>query len=154
MHLGDLMLVLCNQSTEEMEHCKRLTGFPFHVDRVLLEIMSRPGEKWTLVDDDAPDKALVVGGLIPQRHGVFVTWCYVHRDAWETHPGQVTAQCRGVIERALKSGAHRVETVSLEGRPHVDRWYKKIGLNRETVLGQFGADRSNGVVYAAFKGAG
>jgi hypothetical protein len=151
MHLGDLVLTLCNQNDEEMEQYAKLTGRPFFVDGVVLDILNRPGDKWALVDDKRPNDTLVVGGFTPINAGTAASWCYVHKDAWATYAGPVTVQCRRMVERALQNGAHRVETLCLAGRPHVQKWYEKLGLHYEATLHKFGADGTDAVIHAALR---
>jgi len=144
-------MVLCNLTRQDRDVVEALTGQPYHVDDVTVRCMGYAGPKWTFVDEKDPDYALVVGGFIPQRTGVYASWFFASKQAWKLYREEVTAMARERVGYMLASGAHRVETLSLADKKIACAWYEAIGLTRESTLRKFAADGRDAVLYVAVR---
>lgn len=146
-HIGDLIMVLCALPEEERKQFEAFLGGPYSVDWLTVQYMQAAGPKWTFVNEKDPDLALVVGGFIPQRAGVYKSWFLATEAAWRDHGKAVTAMAAERLQYMLANGAHRIETVCLSSRKLAQRWYKTIGLRFEATHEKYGAGGEDAALY-------
>ncbi len=153
-NLGDIMYVACQLPADEWEQIEKF-GVGRDLDSLVTRTMLIGGPRWAYVDDERDaDKALVVGGFIPQRKGVYQSWFLASKQAWALYGRQVTALAKERLSWMMtEGGAHRVETVCLASRKLAQRWYKSTGLRFESTLTGYCIDGSDAVMFVATKGA-
>jgi RimJ/RimL family protein N-acetyltransferase len=95
---------------------------------------------------DQPGRALVVAGFIPQRIGVLQTWMLATDEAWDYYGADVTAYTAEGIRNAL-DGAHRIQAICLNSHEQAQRWYARIGLQKEAPLTRYCTDGSDAVMF-------
>lgn len=146
-NLGDCLYVAALLPEEERKQIEAFTG-GFDIDATAMSAWRFAGPKWTLVNDEKPFEALVVGGYAPCRSGVYSSWFMGTAAAWR-YGAEVTEHTHERIQWMLKNGAHRLETVCLASREQTRRWYEKIGLTYETTLKSYGVNGEDAVCYIA-----
>lgn len=147
-NLIDFLHVGCNLPDDEWEQIVKFGG-TYDVDALANRLYAMPGEKWCYEAPNEPDLAVMVGGYVPIRAGVYATWFLATRSGWSKHGRELT---RIAIERQrfmLKSGAHRLETVCLASRTLAHRWYKTIGLRLEATQEGYCVDGSDAALFVA-----
>lgn len=154
-NLGDILYVACQLRDDEWEqHCK-MSGSA-DMDALVARCYNYAGPKWTYVDDEAEEgetRALVVGGAVPHRPGVYSSWFLASKYAWANYGAELTGMARERMFHVLDSGAHRIETVCLASRKLAQRWYKTVGLRQESTLEAYCADGSDAVMFVATRGS-
>ncbi len=150
--LGDVLWTACHLRDDEWDQIEKFGGAR-DIDALVMRAMSYPGEKWAFVDEVTNvDNALVVGGFIPVRAGVFSSWFLVTMQGWSLYGRDVTAMAAERVRYKLASGAHRIETLCLASRTAAQKWYPATGLQFESTLKSFCVDGSDAVMYVAVKG--
>jgi len=150
-NLGDIMHVCCQLRDDEWDQFVAL-GYPKDIDAAIARCYSFHGPKWAFVDDETDaDKALVVGGFIPLRAGVYSSWFLGTKAAWSLYGRDITEMAAERVRWALRNGAHRIETVCLASRKLAQRWYQTVGLRLESTMQGFCVDGSDAVLYVATK---
>lgn len=84
------------------------------------------------------DRPVVICGLTPQRPGVLSTWM-AGTDEWPRVVQEVTRFSKLMLEAALTSGIHRIETLSAGFHTAAHRWFRLLGLEQEAVLRKYGS---------------
>ena len=150
LNLGDVFTIAVKLPDEERQQLTAFTGRRYDIDQVVMDAMRFGGPKWAVVDEATPWNALVVGGFIPRRPGVFESWFLALPDVWVKGSGitEITAE---IIRGQLESGAHRLETICLASRAQTRRWYERVGLKFEATLQNYGAHGEDAAVYVAFR---
>lgn len=146
--MSDIEFVTLNMRRDEIDQWCANTGRadydPWLCARTLAH---QDGPQYALLDPDG--RVFAVGGLVPQRPGVYQTWAAALEGSWDRYWQDITAHCRAIIDDALANGAQRVETVALASRVNAARWYRK-GLRQryEGTMRRYFADGSAAVIYA------
>lgn len=149
--LMDCLMVCCDLRDDEWGQVVAFGGAR-DIDALAVNCHMQPGAKWTFEAGDG--KALVVGGFIQHRAGVFSSWFLSSAAAWREHSTEITTMTAERVQYALANGAHRIETVCLASRTRAHRWYEKVGLTKESTLKGYCVDGSDAVLYVALKGSG
>ena len=84
-----------------------------------------------LILDEAGAPVLAMG-LTMQRAGVVQTW-FLGRDGWTAHNAAIVECYGGIVEGLFRGGVHRIQVVSLGGRPRVREWFQRFGFEHEGV---------------------
>jgi hypothetical protein len=137
--------VCSNLIEDECRQIEAFTGKQYNIDAALLSTLTFNGPKWSILHND---RAVVVGGCIPHRPGVYQSWFLSTPAAWQPGIG-VTGITRRVVVDMLKNGARRVETVCLADRALTRQWYEKVGLRFEATHEQYGVRGETAAVYVA-----
>lgn len=146
---ADIAYLVRNPRPDEIEQMCALRGWetydPESAARAI--IGSMPADCWTLTGADGMPFA--VGGLDVVRPGVAEVWGIGTMEGWARYWVQITKQSRKVVDNALASGFHRVETVALASRTAAHDWYRRgLRLNDEGVrVGHF-ANGADGIGFA------
>ncbi len=154
MNIGDIMYISCQLRDDEWDQIVAFGG-QRDIDALVIKCINaaKAGPAWAFVDDETNDqRALVIGGYIKMREGVYSSWFLASKSAWGLYGRQVTEMA---VERhafMFKTGAHRIETLCLASRKLAQRWYQTIGLKFESTLEGYCADGSDAVMYVAVKG--
>jgi hypothetical protein len=134
MSLADIWMVCHELPKAEQDVIAAILSAEYNPDSVASYLYQQPGPRWTL-DVETPDeglRVLAVGGCIPQRIGVYRTFFLATREAWREHLGKLTEVAQDYLQRILASNlAHRIETLTLAGRPMTRAWYEQVGLTHE-----------------------
>jgi len=147
-NLADVLYVCGNLPDDERELFEAINGEQFNADDVAAAAFQCPGMHWVIRSSGGI--ALVAGGFVRQRPGVFRTWFFATEFAWTSHGGELTLLVRDVIQRLLDERlAHRVETVTLANRHRARKWYEQIGLKQESTLRGYAATGEDAVLYVA-----
>lgn len=142
--LIDVLLVCRDLREDEWDQIVKMGG-ERDDDSVAAWARNVRGPKWAYHDDHG--KALLVGGFIPHREGVYASWFLATDYAWKNHARELTMEA---IERKafmFGSGAHRVETVCLASREAAHTWYKKVGSLYESTLKGYCIDGSDAMLF-------
>ena len=150
-NLGDMLIVSAYLPAEERAQLEAFTGAPYEIDSNAVRAWRFPGPKWTAVDSSDPRRALVVGGFIPQRRGVYQTWFMATPEACQPGVGKELTEVVSATIKEQLSSAHRIETLCLASREQTRRWYERIGLHFETLLHGFGANGEDAAVHVALR---
>lgn len=145
-NLGDALYVCSDLRPDDTEQIAKF-GMDVSLDALAVTCYQLIGPKWTFEDDEG--KALVIGGLIPQRAGVANSWFLASNHAWTTAPRQITAMAVDRVNWAHENGIHRVETLCLASRTKARYWYEKVGLRFEATLKGFCVNGENAVSYVS-----
>ena len=143
LNLGDIMTVCCDLRSDDWDQVEKFVG-KRDVDTLINQCFNFAGPKWAFVNEH--DIAVVVGGFIPIRAGVYQTWFLVSKRGW-SYSEAVTAMAAERLDFMMKNGAHRLETLCLASRKKALTWYGMIGLEFEATLKQFCVDGSDAVLY-------
>ena len=151
--LLDFIKVCLNMAPNERECFEALTGEKYNVDSIAVGNFIVAGPKWVIRADD---EAIVVGGFVPQRPGVWRDFMINTVDAWEKHWFHVTRVARRAMDAMLSSGqAHRLECITpaarLAARPEIEAWYKIMGYTREATLWRYCANGADAVIFSRVK---
>lgn len=150
--LGDVLFTCCHLRDDDWDQIVKMGG-AYDIDKLVVTCMTLPGPKWCYVDEVVnPDNALVVGGFVPIRAGVYGSWFLVTKQGWGIYGRDVTEMAAERIRFMLANGAHRIETVCLASRKLAQRWYSTIGLTQESTQKGACVDGSDAVMYVALKG--
>lgn len=144
--LLDTMIVCNGLPEDEIMQIQAFTGCQYDAEAFACESWSSRGPKLAIVNEQ--NEALVVGGFIPQRPGVYRSWFLARGAAWE-RGAEVTQVTHALVQSCLDSGAHRLETLCLASRAKAQRWYTRVGLQKESTLHKFGAGGEDAVLYVA-----
>jgi hypothetical protein len=157
LHLTDInefehVLTILQQMPEsEKTLFKAMTGDDFDPENMLVALADLPGTHHIVW---AGEKPVAVGGLIPQRPGVFRSWFIAPDATWKEFGRELTDLVREVVQTTMQDGlAHRIETVTLADRAEARAWYERIGLTFESTQRGFGAGGEDAVMYVALRGA-
>jgi hypothetical protein len=139
------VLSICQDiPADEWDQIAKMGG-PLRHDALAIWAYNVAGPKWT--NTDAAGKTLMVGGLIPQREGVYQSWFLATNHAWKNHAKELTVEAIELKEIIFRDGAHRVETVCLASRSAALVWYQKVGLTFESTMKSYCTDGSDAVMY-------
>lgn len=144
------MACVCDLRDEEWEQIVQLGGAR-DIDALITHAYGLPGNKWAFVDDT--DHAIAVGGYIPFSATTYRVWMLPTARGWTTHARSITAMAARQHSFMFDSGAKRIETICLESRAKAHRWYKTIGMHRESTLKSYCIDGSDAAMFVQLKGA-
>lgn len=150
-NLGDMLIVSAYLPEDERAQISAFTGAPYEIDANAVRAWRLPGPKWAVATDAEPNRALVVGGFIPQRPGVYQTWFLATPEAWQPGIGKELTEIVAAAIKTQLSSAHRIETLCLASRERTRRWYERIGLHFETLLHGFGANGEDAALHVALR---
>ncbi len=141
--LMDFVSLALRMPVDEISQLELFTGQRFDVDGVAVGNFVVDGPKWVIRNDNL---ALVAGGFVPQRPGVWRDFLLTSPEAWLPHNSfRVTRICKRLMDAMFTSGqAHRIECIVPErrvaSRPELLRWYKVLGYKQEAILQGYCAD--------------
>jgi hypothetical protein len=138
--LEDYGYVTRRMRPDEIAQYLALTGdAEFSPDGCARVLANVAGPQYVFVD--AEGAALLVGGFIPQRPGVFRAWMAGTMEGWGHYGKTYTRIARRAIRGLLDAGAHRIEIVSLASRHAAHEWYERgLGLRDEGLQAAWFAD--------------
>lgn len=137
---------LCERARhDEIVQWEALTGQPWDPALVAVDLMSRVGPKFMLVDGTAP---IVAAGLEYVLPGVWQGWMVGTPRGWESHWREITLAANRVLRRVLRN-ERRVEILALASRTRTCEWYERgLRMQREGVKRGFGVNGEDAVLYA------
>lgn len=148
--LLDFIKVCINMPQDEREQLEAFTGEKYDIDGAAIGNFTAPGPKWVIKADD---EAIMVGGFVPMRPGVYRDFALTTPEAWK-HWFPVTRIVRRVMNAmlAIDGPAHRLECITpavrLAYRPEVEKWYSALKYKREAPLSKYCADGSDAVLFS------
>lgn len=144
LNLLHTMTVCLDLREDEWDQVVKMGG-QRSTDAVAVWANSVSGPKWAYTDDT--QKTLMVGGFIPQRTGVFMSWFLATDYAWKNHARELTLEAIERKEFMFAAGAHRVETVCLASRSAAHAWYQKVGSIFESTMKSYCIDGSDAMLF-------
>jgi len=96
-------------------------------------------------------RPVAVMGFVVIHPGVGTMYAYATRDFYRVALTLTKYAIRVMRPAMMASGLHRVQCQSRFDHHSAHGWLELLGFKRETVLRQFGADRSNYIQYYALK---
>src|SRR5271155_4506861 len=94
--LLDFIKACINMPEDERKQLEAFTGHKYDIDGAAVGNFSVPGPKWVIKDEN--DDVICLGGLVPQRPGVWRDFMLSTPAAWEQHWFIVTRVCRRIIK--------------------------------------------------------
>lgn len=146
--LLDTLIVCTSLAADEREQIRAFTGEGFNHEVLAAEAWGYRGPKLAIVNEK--NEALVVGGFIPQRDGVYRSWFFASTQAWERGQ-EVTQVTADLVRDFLVRDAHRIETLCLASRARALRWYTRVGLHHEATFRKFGTRGEDAALYVAIR---
>lgn len=146
--LGDFYTVCTRLPEDEREQFEAFSGEKFDPERIAAAYSLRAGPSWVLTADGFP---LLVAGFDMIRPGVWQDWLFSTPEAWDRHWRTVTKYCRRAMDAMLRSGAHRLQCVSLASRIHAHRWYRPLGLELEGTLRGYGVHGEDALMFSRLR---
>lgn len=145
--LVDLLTVCMDLPEDEIEQIEAFTGHSFDPEEVAADIYVSGGMKWTCRVEETSEP-LVVAGYSRVGAGVWRSFMLANEHAWAEFGGEVTHHVIDVMERVTQGKEHiRLETICLATRKLAQRWYKRIGLERESEMRSYGVKGEDAVMY-------
>lgn len=140
-------IAICHQLPDDQRHqWAALNGEPYDPETVALEVASRAGPRWVLVDQCGVP--VMLGGFQMLAPGVWQDWLLSTELAWTRYPKAATRVCRQQINLMLETEAHRVQATCLASRQRVRDWYRLVGYQYEGRLRRAAANGEDVVIYA------
>jgi hypothetical protein len=151
--LLDAIRVVLAANEDQQEHFIAMTGQAWDIDSVAMGGFQTAGPKWSIHIDGSP---VAVGGFAYQREGVYRDWFIFTPAAFEPRNYMaVTRLCRRLMDRVLRSIAHRLECIvpaaRVEASSKLAKWYKILGYNKEALLYGYCANGADAVCYSRVK---
>ncbi len=145
--LIDLLTVCMGLPEDEIEQIEAFTGDKFDPEKVAVDIYVSGGMKWTCRVEETSEP-LVVAGYSQVGASIWRSFMLANEHAWAEFGGEVTHHVIEVMERVAQGKEHiRLETICLATRKLAQRWYKRIGLERESEMQSYGVNGEDAVMY-------
>lgn len=146
--LADFVRIARDMRPDEQAQFCAMRGLPgYDADIAARDLAATPGPAWVLVDGEG--FAVLAGGFIPIRPGVYECWLAGSLAAWERHWRTFTRVCRRLMDELFANGAHRIETVALASRTAAHDWYVRgVGMVCEGLRPGYCADGQDGIGFA------
>jgi hypothetical protein len=148
-NLIDLLQVCHEMTADEREQYEAFHGVAYDPLKCAAALSFNPGPSWALFDGTKP---IAAAGFEEIRRGVWQDWMVSTPAAWEPRNWRETTryvrQAMGVM---LKSGAHRLQCISLRSRIGAHKWYHVLGLRQEGVLEAYGVDGQDAIMFARLR---
>lgn len=144
--LTDMLRVCLRLEDEQRLQWEALEGVEYDPEALCLDVASKPGPKWALVDKDG--HAFAVGGFVSIADGVWQDWLLTTSAAWTLYPLVTTKACRQMVDALLDGeDARRVQAMVLANREKVRAWYRTIGYEHEGTLRAYAPSGEDVVIY-------
>lgn len=143
-NLMHALKVLVDLRADEWDQIVKMGG-AHDIDSLATWAYNVPGQKWAYTD--SADRTLMIGGFIPQRSGVYISWFLATDYAWNNHARELTLEAIDRKAFMFDGGAHRIETVCLSSRSAAHIWYGKVGSTYESTMKSYCTDGSDAMLF-------
>lgn len=136
---------------DEQAHWLALTGaLAYDADTAAMGFLNTPGLHFAILRADGVPA--VAGGFTRLRGATYEAWMVGTLNGWESHWRDITRAARWTMREQFRAGAQRVQIITLASREQAGEWYVyALGMQRESVLRQAGANGEDLVMYATFR---
>lgn len=148
-NLIDIFQVCHEMMPDEREQYEAFNGAPYDALNFSARLSLLTGPAWALFEDKKP---IAIAGFEELRRGVWQDWMVSTPAAWEPRNWRgTTRHVKKTMDAMLKSGAHRLQCVSLRSRIQAHRWYQVLGLRQEGVLEAYGVEGQDALMFARLR---
>lgn len=139
-----------NMRPDEQMHWLALSGAQrYEPDTAALGFMNTPGIRMAVLRADGVPA--VAGGFTRLRGQTFEGWMVGSIDGWANRWRDITRAVRWTMREQFRSGAHRIQIITLESRHEACEWYESaLAMYKESTLVGAGAHGENLAMYVCF----